>query len=225
MIAMSQESALLSKLKLAIFDLDGTLIDPKVDIFLEHTLEILGDFGYPDITRQQLDEYYRSFNIWGFVPVEQRDEFEKHFWLALNKRHLEDPEPIQGVHDMLDALLSHGMKIAIATARDTLPDDLKRELAASGLMKYIDVVTTRGNLSSKHWHDKTAQILEACTHARITPADAFMAGDTPSDMRSSRSVGIGAAIGVLSGGIEHQLLIESGADLVLPTVFELKDHL
>ena len=215
----------LSNLKLAIFDLDGTLIDPKVDIFLEHTLETLPQFGYPQITLDQLSQYYRNFNIWGFVPESERDHFESRFWETLNKRHLEEPEPVQGAHELLDKLLTRGMKIAIATARDTLPDDLKRELVACGLMKYIDVVTTRGNTTDKHWHDKTAQILEACQHAGLTPQVAFMAGDTPSDIASARKVEIGAAIGVLSGGIEEALLLQSGAHLVLPTIFDLIEHL
>lgn len=219
------EQVIISSLKLAIFDLDGTLIDPKVDIFLEHTLEILPQFGYPNITLEDLSDYYRNFNIWGFVPEADRDQFESKFWDALNKRHLRDPEPIQGVHELLDTLLSRGIKIAIATARDTLPVDLKRELLASGLMKYIDVVTTRGNNSVKHWHDKTAQILEACQHAGLDPHVSFMAGDTPSDITSARAVGVGAAIGVLSGGIDESLLIRSGAHLVLPTIFDLIEHL
>ena len=215
----------ISTLKLAIFDLDGTLIDPKVDIFLQHTLETLPQFGYPDITLEQLSDYYRNFNIWGFVPETQREHFETRFWEALNKRHLQEPEPVQGAHELLDALLTRGIRIAIATARDTLPDDLRRELSACGLMNYIDVVTTRGISSEKHWHDKTAQILEACQHAKISPDSAFMAGDTPSDIISARNVNIGAAIGVLSGGIDETLLIQSGAHLVLPTIFDLIEHL
>lgn len=68
-------------------------------------------------------------------------------------------------------------------------------------------------------------MLELCRRANLSPSDCLVVGDTSSDTLMGAAAGAGCVVGVLTGSGTKEQLLETGADVVLPTVQYLKDLL
>ena len=66
-----------------------------------------------------------------------------------------------------------------------------------------------------------APVLFALEQLGADPAKAIFVGDTPYDMESGRRAGT-RTIGITTGVFEREQLSESGADLVLSSLWDLK---
>ena len=212
---------MVAKRRLAVFDLDGTLIHYEFDHFFEETLKILPELGYPETTLSDLARYFEEYNYFGFVPKKRRHDFEEKFWSLMSREHYPSPREIEGAVELLGQLVEREMTVAIATARSTLPEQLERELRGTGLLKYISLIATKAGHESK-WFDKTHQLRDLCTRLSLSPGDGFMVGDTPPDIWSAKAVGMGSTIAVLSGGIAEHILKKENPDHLLDHVGEMK---
>lgn len=213
-----------SNYKLAIFDLDGTLIEFEDEYFYPEALKIISHLGYPQITKADLQENWSHNNFFGFVPEEQRQEFAHSFHEIYDEDTLPPPRPFAGTVETLEHLLQHDIKIAIATARTSMAEELEMSLHGSGLLKYISLVSTRGPVI-RSWRDKTEQILSVCRDLSILPEFAFMAGDAPVDIISAKQAKIALSIALLSGGIRKEVLKGTHPDLILDDVSQIRHHI
>ncbi len=209
--------------KLAIFDLDGTLIEFEDEYFYPEALKIISKLGFPKITKEDLREYWSHNNFFGFVPEEQRQEFAHTFHEIYDEDTLPPPRPFAGTVETLEHLLQHGIKIAIATARTSMAEELELSLHGSGLLKYISLVSTRGP-QVRTWRDKTEQILSICTELQVLPTQSFMAGDAPVDIISAKQAQLSFSIALLSGGIREDVLKGTNPDLILEDVSHIRHH-
>lgn len=208
--------------KLVVFDLDGTLIDYEHEHLFSEMIRILPSIGYPDITRERLEELFSHDDLFGFIKPGEEKAFEQTFWPLLNKHSHPGPKEIHGAIGVLAYLIENDIKAAIATARDAIPEELRIELKGTGLLPYVSVVAARENRELS-WRDKAPQLQRIFTSLSVNPTSSFMVGDNPSDIQSSRVVGIGAAIAVLSGGIREEVLRKHSPDAVLKDIVELPE--
>ena len=65
-------------------------------------------------------------------------------------------------------------------------------------------------------------LMELCGRAGVHPRDCWVVGDTHNDTLMGHYGGCGLTVGVLSGSGNEEQLLNSGADIVLPTVQYLK---
>jgi len=200
--------------RLAVFDLDGTLVHLEIEFFLAHSIEILGKLGYPHITRNELAGLADNNDFFGFVPADKREELRHTFHEMFDESLCPAPRLLNGTIETLDDLASRGIKITIATARKAQAHELEVLLRSTGLLNYVSIITSRGG-RGRDWQDKSEQILSICKSANVTPSAAFMAGDAPVDIISAKKVGM-TSIALLSGGTKAEILSSYEPDYLLP---------
>jgi HAD superfamily hydrolase (TIGR01509 family) len=122
---------------------------------------------------------------------------------------------IPGVEAALSRLAARWL-LALITVRGA--GSTQSFLEASGLASHFRLVVSGQSVRrTKPWPD---QLLHACGHLGLQPADCVMVGDTTVDMLAAAAAGT-QAVGVLSGFGEEDELRASGAQLILPSVAEL----
>jgi phosphoglycolate phosphatase-like HAD superfamily hydrolase len=206
--------------KLAIFDLDGTLIDPQLDYFASESARILGLLGV-ELEIERIRESYQHHAFGSLFPEERGEKLIKDFWQVM----WSTPTPVEivpGVLDTLELFARRGTHLAIATARPHGEEELRNELAASGLLDWIDIVSTwRG----ESWKDKTEQILRICKRVGVDPGESLMAGDLPVDVISAKAAECHWSVGVLTGGLRREILEKLEPRILTNAVSDIPDHL
>lgn len=201
------------ELKLAIFDLDGTLIHMEHEYFIEKSMRVLPELGFPDVTREEYSKHLYSHDTFGFVPEEIKEVTVEKFWKIWDASDAPPPRPISGAAEALGQLSRFGAKIALATARNSPTHKLEKLLENTGFMDHFSKISTWA--LEPTWRDKVEQLKRVCSDLGVHPSGAFMAGDMISDITSAKSAGIGMSIGLLSGGVGRRYFEEAGADLIL----------
>jgi len=211
--------------KYILFDLDGTLTDPKEGITrsVAYALESLG------INVSDLDELCK------FIGPPLRESFEQYYGLsqsdsalAVRKyrerfadRGLYENAPYSGMKELLERLKSLGKTLIVATSK---PRPFAVQILEHfGLDSYFDFVSgsefdgTRGNKA-----EVIAHALESCGIS--DRSSVIMVGDRSFDVIGAKENGL-ACIGVLYGYGGRAELESAGADYIVETVSELQNLL
>lgn len=146
------------KIKLAVFDFDGTLFDSMYvwDTAGESYLRSLGKTPSPDLREDlktlslyQAAEYFISEYGVGLTP----DEVVAGINLTVEQAYVNDVLPKAGVEAFLKELKSDGTTLCIATATDRYP--IEAALKRCGMEQYFDAIFT----CSEVGHGKDAPII------------------------------------------------------------------
>lgn len=211
--------------RLAIFDLDGTLIDYEHDFLYTELLRIVRRFGLDHLTEETLAFHHHRDNMFGCIDCpDTRSAVEEAFIREFREEAKPAARLLPGALETLDYLATRKVPLAIATARAQLPESIRTDLKHTGLLSRIDCIASR-SCRSLTWRDKSEQILTACRHAAVPPANSFMVGDNPTDSISARAVGIGGIIAVRSGHVIDELLLEPEPHHLLDSVQDIPDLL
>ena len=176
--------------KLAVFDLDGTLLDTSRGIAdaLAHTLK---HFGCNDCQAADLSAY-----IGPPIEVALRDILglkqsalsaaAAHFRHRYRTKDLLKARPYNGIFELLEALHLHGVTAAIATYKRE--DYAKELLSHFGFDRHISTVYG----SDANGLLKKSDLIRQCmTTSGITePQNAVMIGDTREDARGAMDTGV-----------------------------------
>lgn len=210
-----------------LFDLDGTLTDPKegitrcVQYALKHfgidepDLDALTRFIGPPM-RQSFREFY------GFDDEKVEEAMVK-YRERFNTVGIFENGAFEGVHQMLDTLKKKGKIIALATSKPEV--QALRILEKYDLLKYFDCAVgseldgTRG--------EKAEVILEVFRRLKLSPSQqkqALMVGDRKFDILGAKACGI-HSVGVRFGYAEENELEMAGADYIVGSVDELTEFL
>lgn len=210
------------RIKLIIFDLDGTLVDSSVDIAnainyaiepygikpitVKETINLIGE----GITRlmEKLIKSHESevrSNIDKDVLI---DRFLEHY-----SAHLVDNTTVYpGVEETLEQLNSY-KKAVISNKREVLS---VKTLDNLGLLKYFDLVAGSDTTSEKK--PSPQPILYVLSKLNITPREAVIVGDSNFDIEAGRAAGI-KTIAVTYGYRPVELL--RNADFIINRMGEL----
>lgn len=206
--------------KLVIFDLDGTLVEFPHDYMFSQTKRILAELEHPEVPRHELVEHFSTFDYFRFVAEEPREDFIARFWKAFDWDNYPKATSFSATSKILEILTEGGSVSTIATARLNTEAEIRLELETSGWLHHITCIRSR---AGEHivWTDKTAQIKEILETLEVSPQDAMLVGDTPSDVISARAVGVGTVVAVLSGGLKRTVLEEAKPDYLLDSIEQL----
>lgn len=209
--------------KYLLFDLDGTLTDPKEGITksVRYALEKEG-YGRPPL--EDLMSFIGPPLHMEFCRYCQVDEAEgKRLVSVYRERFAEiglfENKVFDGIADMLAALKKAGKKLAVATSKPTVYS--VRILEKFELAQYFDVVVG-SNLDGSRTV-KCEVIEEVLGRFGVSDEErdqCLMVGDREHDIIGARSCGISSA-GVLFGYSKGSELADAGADHLLGTVEEL----
>ena len=220
---MSQDHNRFSRVRVLIFDLDGTLIDSKLDLalsvnaVLEHagratlpheTIYSYVGNGAPLLVRRALGE--------GATDAEVEAGVE-HFLAYYHEHMLDNTTTYPGVREGLAQL--EGRAMAVLTNKPTL---FSREiLERLGLARYFRFVYGGNSFAKKKPDPMGVEILLRDLAAE--PHEAMMVGDSDVDVRTARNAGIWAC-GV-TYGLGTDGLRAHPPDIMLASLAELPAHI
>lgn len=221
-IAMTTNGKSFFGIKAFVFDLDGTLIDSKLDLVLSMnaTLEFL---GRKPLSQEQIASYVGG----GVLLLVKRalgagaseEEVEKGiiFFLDYYKAHmLDNTVPYAGVLECLDAL--SGRSLAVLTNK---PVRFSQAIIAGlNLTRYFQFVYG-GNSFEKKKPDPVG-LHTLLRDFNLSPRELMMIGDSDVDIQTARNAGT-LACGV-TYGFGSARLPESEPDLLLESLADLPKH-
>ena len=206
-----------------IFDLDGTLVDTvgtRVDSWMavfpkfgidpdpEYLAPLMGSDG-KYLARMVAERYG--------VELKPGDDAEIDIQAGAEFRVLNThPRVLTAVSETLEGLTDRGMPWAVATS--SLPDDARESVQAIGL-RSMPIICDGADVE----HAKPAPdlLLKAAGLLEAAPAETWYVGDSKWDMVAAKAAGM-RAIAVLTGATGAEVLTESGADVIYPTMAEFQ---
>ena len=210
------------KYKIAIFDLDGTLLDTLQDLAIS-TNHALKAFGYPQKTTEEIRQFVGN----GIEKLIERaapadisanerkrvlDCFKLHY-----AKHCEDhTAPYEGITELLDNLIENKLQIAVVSNKiDSAVQSLCQKYFGD---RFAFTVGEREGIRRKPFPDSVSEVLRK---ANIFPSDAVYIGDSEVDILTAKNAGTDM-ICVTWGFRDRDFLLKSGAPLFADSVAQLK---
>lgn len=213
--------------KYLLFDLDGTLTDPKEGITksVQYALHALG-VEEPDLNRLTcfigpplVDSFMEYYD---FTREQAKTALAKYRERFQNIGIFEN-RVLTGIPEMLKSLKSAGKVLALATSK---PEPFARKILEKyGLIGYFDEVV--GSTMDETRNTKEAVIREVFCRLKLTEEQkkqALMIGDRKHDIVGAKACGI-ASLGVRIGYAEEGELEAAGADFIRDTVEDMEAFL
>lgn len=168
-------------IKALVFDMDGVIIDSE-PIHTEIALQVLRDFG-KETDPSEIYEFIgvRNEEMWTALKkrhgidgtVEQL--LEKHKFYKNERFFNEKLEPIEGIPELISAVKSKGLKIALATSSPRY--FAEHVLKSMEIESYFDVIVTADDIShskpNPEIYLKAAEALKIQSNECVAVEDAF----------------------------------------------------
>ena len=215
--------------RLAIFDVDGTLVDSTY----HHALAWQRAFRRHDL-QIPMWRIHRAIGKGGdrLVPDLAGEDVERRARDALRDlQHdlfadlIGEVQPLDGAHELLVAFKDDGWRIALASSGR--PDEIERYLDLLDAHDLPDAIVSSSDVDSSKPAPDVLQLALEQAAPHLNADDALMIGDATWDCEAARSAGM-TPVGVLSGGFSRTELEEAGAVVVfeaLPQLQAMRDSL
>lgn len=215
-------------MKLAIFDVDGTLVDSSAmitgsmaDAFVSLGLAPPGRERTLSIVGLSLPDAMKALVPGGQAELHQRlgEAYKQAFWAnRASGAHSEELFP--GARELLEKLRQRNdVILGLATGKSRRGVD--HLIAHHGFEGWFDTVQTADDHPSK---PHPSMIVAALAKTQLPATAAVMIGDTSFDMEMARAAGVGAA-GVAWGNHDVATLGRTGAHTISKDFNELESHL
>lgn len=211
-----------------LFDLDGTLTDPKVGITtcVQYALKEFG-IDEPDLDKLEpfigppLKDSFMEF--YGFSEEDAEKAIEK-YRERFSEIGIYENDVYEGIPQMLRLLQSRGMFLAVASSKPT--EYVERILEHFDLRRYFKVVV--GSEMDGTRVNKDEVVLEALnrlfSYKPIAYDKVYMIGDRKFDVEGAKKIGV-ESVGVTYGYGSMEELKEAHADYIVRSVEELRSLL
>lgn len=219
---------LTGRLRAVLFDMDGVLFDSMKNHAYAWS-HAMTDFGL----KMEPEEVYMNegrtgkgtINIlsnryWGRNATDEECE---QIYEAKSRlfNSLPEPEPMPGAMDLLNKVRAKGLMRVIVTGSATHAL-LDRVNAAFPDIFSEDLMVTAFDV--KHGKPSPEPYLMGLKKAGVQASEAVVVENAPLGVQAARAAGI-FTIAVNTGPLKDETLKEAGADLVLPSMQHLADHL
>ena len=209
-----------------LFDLDGTLTDPKIGITscVQYALHKLG-IEEPDLDELEpfigppLTDSFREFYGFDDETVQQAVIYYRERFSTVG---LFENDIYPGIAQMLERLKQAGRRLAVASSKPTV--FVKQILEHFEILSYFDVVVGSELDGTRV---KKEEVVEEALRQLLCDGnghDIDMVGDRKFDVEGAKAHGIDS-IGVAYGYAACGELEEAGADVIVDTVEELEKAL
>ena len=214
--------------KYFLFDLDGTLTDPKEGITtcVQYALHSLG-IEEPDLDR--LESFIGpplkdSFMEFYGMDEEQAQAAVKKYRERFNDKGLYENEIYPGIAPMLQMLSEKGFRLAVASSKPTV--FVEKILEHFGIRQYFKVVVGSELDGSRTSKDQVVmEALRQLFGAKpILYHEVYMIGDRRFDVEGARAMKV-ESVGVTYGYGGMEELREAHADYIGESVEELREFL
>jgi phosphoglycolate phosphatase len=220
---MSGTNGKFGGVRLLIFDLDGTLIDSKLDLALSVNAA-LEHVGRPALAHETIYSYVGRGapmlvrQALGEGVTDEEADAGLAFFLSYYRAHmLDNTVPYPGVREGLELLNRHSM--AVLTNKPVRFSE--RILEGLGLARYFRFVYGGNSFPTKKPDPVGVNVL--LRDLDVAPREAMMVGDSDVDVLTARNSGAWAC-GV-SYGLGVEGMLAHPPDLMLASLVELPVHL
>ncbi len=213
------------KYQLAIFDLDGTLLDTLEDL-TDSTNYIMRQFGYPERTLSEV----RSFVGNGIRKLLERsapsgtsseeidrmfEQFKEHYGV-----HCADKtKPYDGIMELLGTLKKQSVKLAVVSNK---ADYAVKSLCEQYFPDYFDeAVGERFGIARKPAPDTVNEVLK---NLQLEKSQAVYIGDSEVDVQTARNAELDC-IAVDWGFRDASVLKKAGAETIVSTPAKLLQYM
>lgn len=211
-----------------LFDLDGTLTDPKVGI-CTCVQYALASFGIEEPDIEKLTPFIGPPLKGSFMEFYHMDDRQAEEAVAKYRERFQDTglfenEIYDGVSDMLEALNSKGMYLAVASSKPTV--FVERILEHFHIRKYFKVVVGSELDGTRVNKDEVVEeaLRQLFGEKDIEKDKVYMIGDRRFDVEGAKALGV-ESVGVTYGYGDMEELRGAKADYIVRSVEELKEFL
>ena len=205
------------KYQLAIFDLDGTLLDTLEDL-ADSANYVMREFGYPERTIAEV----RSFVGNGIrkllersapkeTPDEEIDRMFEQFKEYYGAHCADKTKSYDGITDLLHALQKLGVKLAVVSNKADYAVKALCEQYFAGI--FDEAVGERIGIARKPAPETVNEVLK---NLQIEKAQAVYIGDSEVDVQTARNVEMDC-IAVDWGFRDKEVLEKAGAENIVST--------
>lgn len=204
------------KPKLIIFDFDGTLGDTRQNIIItmQRTMQMVGlpvksDEECASTIGLTLKNSFKTMYPDVGADMAERcvDAYREIFMESVEEL---TPELFPGVSDTLAKLDAMGIKMSVASSRQS--QSLLLFLERMGVLKYFPYVLGSDNVA-KHKPDPEP-VLKTLRELHYAPSDVIVVGDMPVDVAMAHGADV-RAIAVTFGNATREELVEAKADYII----------
>ena len=210
--------------KLAIFDLDGTILYTLKQLNISFNIA-LGSVGLPGLDIDTFKGYVGNGArklVERSAPDSDDDIREKilsDYRTYYNAHCTENTYPYDGIVDLMKTMRDQGMRIAVVTNKS---DSTSKILMDHFFPELIDEV--RGHREGVHHKPDPTLVNEVLTKLDISPEESVYIGDSDVDILTAVYSNM-PCISVTWGYRSREFLIENGAKTMVDNCEELKSQL
>jgi phosphoglycolate phosphatase len=208
------------RVRLIVFDWDGTLID-SIGTIVGCTRAMLEELGLPAVAEEAIRSMIGSGleeSIRSFAPGYDERDFDRvintYRRLWVEEYHARS-ELFAGAGEVVRGLHAAGYLLAVATAKGRR--GLGLDLARCGLAGYFHTTRTVDEAPSK---PNPGMLLDILEEMGVRAEEALMVGDSVHDLRMGHNAGV-APIAVTSGAVSGDRLLEETPLACLASVLDL----
>ena len=211
----------LPRFRLALFDLDGTLCDTRLDL-VRSTNHVRESFGLVPLEPRAIERLVGHGarvlveRALGAERRELHDEGERRLLAHYGEHCLDTTRPYAGLVELIDSLSAAGVRFAVVTNK--LLALSRKILDGLDLERRLVAVVGGDSLPERKPHPGGVEHVLALTG--IDRGEALMIGDSPIDVATARAAGI-AACGVL-WGFDGDGIRSASPDFVVSDALELE---
>lgn len=214
--------------KYLLFDLDGTLTDPKVGICtcVQYALSSMG-IEEPDLDK--LEPFIGpplkgSFMEYYNMSEEQADAAVTKYRERFQDKGLYENKIYPGISEMLQAFMSKGMFLAVASSKPTVY--VEKILEHFNIRRFFRVVVGSELDGTRVNKDEVVEeaLKQLFGDQPVDKSQVYMIGDRSYDIQGARRAGV-ESVGVTYGYGSMEELKEAKADYIVRSVEELRKFL
>lgn len=214
--------------KYLLFDLDGTLTDPKTGI-CTCVQYALASFGIQEPDLDKLEPFIgpplkESFMEFYHMSGEQAESAVEKYRERFHDRGIFENKVYKGIPKMLRTLRSRGMVLAVASSKPTV--FVRRILEHFHIAGYFDVVVGSELDGTRVSKDQVVQeaLRQLFEGGRVDRDQVYMIGDRRFDVEGAHAVGV-ESVGVTYGYGGMEELKAAKSDYIVRSVEELGSFL